>query len=149
VKRARLMLAAGGLLLGIVYLAATWRYPMGTLRHPGPGLYPLMVASLLLLSSLATAWESRSMAMGAIEWPQGAGRWRMAAILLAVMAYIVLLPNAGHLIACAVTTLISLQALGGLRWPTKIFLAVFFGVASFYLFNNLLGVPLPGRIWFG
>jgi hypothetical protein len=107
-----------------------------------------MVAGLLLLSSLATAWQTRSMAGVAIEWPQGAGRWRMAAILLAVIAYIALLPNLGHLIASAVTTFISLQALGGLRWPTKILLAVFLGVGSFYLFNHLLGVPLPGRIWF-
>ena len=71
-----------------------------------------------------------------------------AAILLAVIAYIVLLPNLGHLIASAVTTFFSLQALGGLRWPAKILVAVFLGVGSFYLFNNLLGVPLPGRIWF-
>jgi putative tricarboxylic transport membrane protein len=148
VRRARLALAAGGLLLGIVYLAATCRYPLGTGRQPGPGLYPLMVAGLLLLSSFATAWQTKSKAMAAIEWPRGAGRWRMAAILLAVISYIALLPNLGHLIASAVTTLISLQALGGLRWPAKILLAVFFGVASFYLFNNLLGVPLPGRIWF-
>jgi len=148
VRRARLVLAAGALALGIVYLAATWRYPMGSGRQPGPGLYPLMVAGLLLLSSLATAWQTRSMAGVAIEWPQGAGRWRMAAILLAVIAYIALLPNLGHLIASAVTTFISLQALGGLRWPTKILLAVFLGVGSFYLFNHLLGVPLPGRIWF-
>ena len=147
-RRARLVLAAGALALGIVYLAATWGYPMGSGRQPGPGLYPLMVAGLLLLSSLATAWQTRSMAGVAIEWPQGAGRWRMAAILLAVIAYIALLPNLGHLIASAVTTFISLQALGGLRWPTKILLAVFLGVGSFYLFNHLLGVPLPGRIWF-
>jgi len=148
VKRARLALAAGCFLLGIVYLAATWRYPMGSVRKPGPGLYPLMVAGLLLLSSLAIAWQTRSTAGAAIEWPQGAGRWRMAAILLAGIAYIVLLPNLGHPIASTVTTFVSLQALGGLRWPSKVLLAVFLGVGSFYLFNHLLGVPLPGRIWF-
>jgi putative tricarboxylic transport membrane protein len=148
VRRARLVLVAGSFLLGIIYLAATFRYPLGTARQPGPGLYPLIVGGLLLLSSSATAWQIRSMATRDIEWPQGAGRWRTGAILLAIFAYIVLLPDFGHPIASALTIFISLQALGGLRWPTKILLAVFLGVASFYLFNNLLGVPLPGRIWF-
>ncbi len=147
-RRARLVLAAGALLLGIIYLAATWKYPAGTAKQPGPGFYPLMVAALLLISSLATVWQTKSMGPVAVEWPRGKALWRTAAILLALVAYIVLLPNFGHPAASALTTFISLQALGGLRWPTKIFLSLFLGVASFYLFNNLLGVPLPGRIWF-
>jgi putative tricarboxylic transport membrane protein len=148
VRRARLVLAAGALLLGVLYLAATWRYPVGTLKQPGPGLYPLMVAGLLLLSAFATAWETRSAGNAPVAWPQRAGWWRMGAILLAIIAYIVLLPKLGHLIASSVTAFISFQALGGLNWPAKVLLAIFLGVASYFLFNNLLGVPLPGRVWF-
>ncbi len=147
-RRARFVLVAVSFWLGVMYLAATCRYPLGTAKQPGPGLYPLIVGGLLLFSSLATAWQTRSLPAGDIEWPRGAGRWRTGAIFLAVLAYIVLLPDFGHPLASALTIFISLQALGGLRWPTKIFLAVFLGVASFYLFNNLLGVPLPGRISF-
>lgn len=147
-KRARLVLAAAALVLGIIYLAATWRYPAGTAKQPGPGLYPLMVAALLIVSSLATAWQARSSGSAAIEWPHGRGLGRIGAILLALVAYIVLLPTLGHTPASALTTFIALQALGGLRWPAKIFLPLFLGLASFYLFNNLLGVPLPGRLWF-
>ncbi len=147
-KRARLALAAGALLLGVIYLAATWRYPAGSAKNPGPGLYPLMVAGLLLVSALATAWGLRGAGPGAITWPDRAGWGRMGAILLAIIAYIVLLPGLGHLTASAVTVFISFQALGRLRWPVKVGLAVFLGAASYFLFNNLLGVPLPERSWF-
>jgi putative tricarboxylic transport membrane protein len=148
VRRARLVVCAGALLLGVIYLAATWRYPAGTLKQPGPGLYPLMVAGLLLISACATAWITRAADRVAIAWPQRAGWLRMGAILLAIIVYIALLPKLGHLIAAAVTAFISLQAMGGLRWPVKIFLAVFLGAASYFVFNDLLGVPLPGRVWF-
>ena len=143
-KRAILILAGGSFLAGILYLAATWRYPLGSARQPGPGLYPLLVAALLLVASVGTAWEAKSVPAGTgLEWPTRAGRWRIAAILAAILGYILLLPNLGHPVASGATTLLSLQALGGLRWATKIILAVVLGLGSYYLFNTLLGVPLP------
>ena len=57
-------------------------------------------------------------------------------------------PTAAAIIAAVVATFMALQALGGLRWPLKIGLAVAFGLGSYYLFDTLLGVPLPRGTWF-
>ena len=137
------------MILGILYLAASLQYPMGTVRKPGPGLFPVMVACLWLVASIGTGWGARSKAtQDPIEWPRGASLGRMGAILAAILAYMLLLSNIGHSIAAIVATFMALQALGGLRWPLKIGLAVAFGLGSYYLFDTLLGVPLPRGTWF-
>jgi len=72
----------------------------------------------------------------------------MAAILVAILAYILLLPYVGHSIAATLLILVALQAIGGQRWPMKIVLSVAIGFGSYYLFNTLLGTTLPRGIWF-
>jgi putative tricarboxylic transport membrane protein len=149
VRRAFLSLATGNIILAILYLTASWQYPMGTISEPGPGLFPVMVACLWLIASVGTGWGALSKAMqGHIEWPRGASLARMGAILAAILAYMLLLSKFGHSIAAVVATFMALQALGGLRWPLKIGLAVAFGLGSYFLFDTLLNVPLPRGDWF-
>ena len=148
-RRAFLSLAAANMALAILYLAASWQYPMGTISEPGPGLFPVLVACLWLMASVGTGWGAVCKAtQGQIEWPRGASLGRMGVILAALLAYMLLLSNIGHSIAAVVATFMALQALGGLRWPLKIGLAVAFGLGSYYLFDTLLGVPLPRGTWF-
>ena len=134
--------------LSLFYLGFAWHYPIGSAKQPGPGLYPLVVGIFLLVTSIGTGFGVRSKAaQGKIDWPRGAGRWRMAAILGAILTYIILLPYAGHAIAATIVILVALQAIGGQRWPMKIVLSVAIGFGSYYLFNTLLGTPLPRGIW--
>jgi hypothetical protein len=148
-KRTHFVVAGISTILSIFYLVAALHYPMGTARKPGPGLYPLMVACFLLASSIITCLQARAgETREKTDWPRGGGRRRIAAILVALLAYILMLPVIGHPIAATIVAFIALQALEEFRLPMRIGLAVLLGLGSFYLFHNLLGVPLPGGPWF-
>ncbi len=149
-RRAFLGLAGVNTALSIIYIVTSLKYRAGTAAQPGPGLYPLAVGFLWLLSSVAVGLRARAKT-GAdkIDWPQGAGFWRIMAIVGALLFYIILLPVLGHVIVGAVLILVGLQAMGGLRWPLRIVLAAVLTIGSYYLFDVVFDVPLPRGIFFG
>lgn len=149
-RRALLAMAASGLVLALVYLAEALRYARGTLAEPGPGLYPLLVGTLLVLGSLGIGLEAVvQRAHDGVGWPEGPARWRMLALLAASLGYVILLPYLGHPLAGALVTLVVLHVMGLRRWPLKVGLALVVGLGSHYLFTVVLGVPLPVGIWSG
>lgn len=129
------LVALGGIRLGL-----------GTVREPGPGVYPVVLA--VALGSLA-AW----MAVATLLRPpraaaQGARHsGQLAATIATLVGYVVLLPLAG----AAVTTVAMLAVLfrvGGMtRWPRIAAFALAFGIGA-VLACRLIGIPLPtGELW--
>jgi putative tricarboxylic transport membrane protein len=149
-RTALLILAVAGLLLGGLYLAEAMRYPRGALAQPGPGLFPLLVGSLLLLSSAGIGAEAFFTREGRpVDWPAGAGLWRLITVGLATLAYTIVLPYAGHPLAGSLLVLTVLRVMGLRRWGVAVLLALAAGLGSYYLFGVLLGVPLPAGFWGG
>ena len=138
-------------LLGVVYLLTTLQYRVGSPSHPGAGFYPLVVAGLLLLSSIGAylevirtdAFRSES----AMPW--GKHLWRPLSIFLAIAVYIIVLPYAGCIFGGMIVIFVALQAIGGIRWYSKIIITIGIAVGSYLLFDTLLGVSLPMGILFG
>ena len=149
-RRGLLGVAVIGVILSIIYLLCSAKYPMGSWRDPGPGLYPLLVGILILICSLGTALEARyEMANEKIGWPRGADLSRIVGLVVAMFAYFILLPFVGHLIASLGVVFAGLHLMGGLRWPLKILLTFSISGGSYYLFVILLAVPLPKGELFG
>jgi hypothetical protein len=73
----------------------------------------------------------------------------MVGLIIAMLAYFILLPFIGHLIASLIVVFAGLHLMGGLRWPLKILLTFSISVGSYYLFVILLAVPLPKGTLFG
>jgi hypothetical protein len=149
-RRSILLLTGIGLLLSISYVIATLGYPRGTPAQPGPGLYPLLVGLFLIVGCLGISveeWKKRS----EIEekfWPQGSSRWRLLAILLTSLIYVILLPYLGHPITGTLLMLVVFRVMQMKGWLVCVALAAAMGFGSYYLFKNLLGVQLPIGIWF-
>ncbi len=142
-------IAVVGAALSIFYLAASFQYPIGNLKQPGPALYPLAVGVFFLIASIGTVLGVRSQkGQGYILWPMSARLWRMMIIIGGIIVYILCLTYIGHALSAALVILITLKAVGEMRWPMKIALSAGIGLGSFYLFDFLLGTPLPRGIWF-
>lgn len=146
---APLLTGAVSVLIGLLYLAEDLRYPLGTLPQPGPGFYPLIIGTLMVIAGVGIGLEGVfQRAQGGIHWPGGRARWRVLAVVMANGIYIFLLPYLGHPACCTILNLVVLQVMGLTGWPLKIGLALTLGLGSHYLFKILLNVPLPSGIWF-
>lgn len=127
---------------GLFALYPRVELPFGTLREPGAGFFPVVVAvALILFAALAL--------IGAVtetdesKAPPG-GLLRASVMAVTVALYAWLVPIAGFLL-CTVTLLLVALRLGSVRWmPTLLFAAT--GAIGSYLLFTRLGVPLPSGL---
>jgi putative tricarboxylic transport membrane protein len=133
-----------GLALGVFGLAvagASLRYPLGTLRAPGPALFPLGLALILAALGAWTATAGRaSPPLGALGWAE----WRHAAAILGACAgAALLLEPLGYRVTVAADLVVLLRGVERRGWALTAAVALGLALGSFYLFDTLLRVPLP------
>jgi len=151
VRLARKIIIGTSGLLGVVYLLTTLQYRVGSPSHPGAGFYPLVVAGLLLLSSIGAYLEiiRTNGLQSESAFPRGKHPWRPLSIFLAIAVYIIALPYTGCIFGSMIVTFVALQSVGGIRWYSKIIVTIGIAVGSYLLFGTLLGVSLPMGILLG
>ncbi len=133
-------LAAGA----VLYTFESTRYGWGTPAEPGPGLYPFLVGILLLAGSLGCGMEALlHHPQEKIDWPKGQPRLRILTMLTASVGYVVSLPYLGHFVAGSLVVFVVLHVMGMKHLFLKLGLSIAMGLASYYLFAVVLGVPIP------
>ena len=138
-----LSLAPGliGLVFGLLYSLGAAGYTVGTLSTPGPGLYPVFVGAVIIVSSLVYLlgeWRHPSAPAEAL----GEAFWRAPATIVALSVAIYLFKPAGYVIATTVLCAAMLAILG--RRPLWLAgaAALATSLTTYFLFQ-FLGVPLP------
>lgn len=77
------------------------------------------------------------------RWPDAPG-WRRVILVFALLAiYVAGLPWLGFLPATAIFVLVLLRGLGDYSWVKAIALTAAIALASYIVFQHLLGMPLP------
>ncbi len=114
--------------------------PLGTWRNPGAAYMPLLTAAVMAAMAAVVAWQGGGPALRAMAWPEA----RHAAMLIAACAFAAWgLERLGY----RLTTMILLVFFLGLlerRHPLAVAaVALGLSLGSFYLFSDLLRVPLP------
>jgi hypothetical protein len=134
---------AGGVLtlIGALALWEGLRFPFGTLSRPGPAYVPAVLSVVLIaLGAFLIFGRDGGPSLGAMDW----GDWRRAVTIFGVCIFIALtLEHLGWRLAVAVALLALLGLLErrGAAFTLVLTTAIVFG--SFFLFNDLLKVPLP------
>jgi len=130
------------LAVGVFFAVGGILLKLGTLRSPGPGFLPLMMASLLIAFSLFV------FVRGLVE--QGKVlkevQWRGQAVLVAsVFLYGLLLDLVGFLLSTFVlmAVLFGLFFEGKGRWKKVIFCAAATALIGWLVFSLALKVPFP------
>ncbi len=142
-RKSTITLAVVGTVLTIGYLAEATRYPMGTLAQPGAGFYPLLVGALLFIGLVGTGIQAvRSQSSEPVDWPRGSAKWRVLSIVIACVGYVIVVPIIGHMASGALIAFAVLQVMHLNPLPLRIVLSIVFGVVSYYLFAEMLGVPM-------
>ena len=150
--RALPVTAVSFLLLGIAYLAASIRLPLGTKIRPGAGLFPLLVgvslttlSALVLISSLKQKEESSK---DKEPFPEGEDRRRVAAMAVTLILFVILLKPLGYIVSSALLLAATFRLLGLQSWGKIIPISILTAAISYYVFDSLLGTLLPRGIFF-
>lgn len=133
-----------GAFLALFALGVIWEsraLPMGSFREPGPAYMPVLLALLLfafgLLTVLTGGQSKKLAAIGWEEWPHA------AAILSSCVFASLALERIGYRLTVLLTCLFLLKGLERKGWLLTLVFALGMAFGSFFLFHNLLRVPLP------
>ena len=135
---------AAGAALVLIGLVAVWesrRFPLGSLHRPGPAYMPTLLALLLIIFGISVALlGSRSQRLSEVGWHE----WRHAVGIFAACAFSAWgLDHLGYRITMAAVLVFLLLVLERKGVILTALLTVAIAWGSFLLFDTLLRVPLP------
>jgi hypothetical protein len=118
--------------------------PVGTWRNPGAAYMPLLTAGLLGLMAALVAVRGGGPPLAALGWPEA----RHAVLLLAACAFAAwALERLGYRLTTALLVVFFLGVMERRRPLVAVAVALGLSLGSFYLFSDLLRVPLPRGPW--
>ncbi len=143
-----IVVGAIGICLSVLYLALSFQMPMGRVRQPGAGVFPVISGFLLLLGSVSALWEGMKQRKSEkVELPAGSDLLRLLAVLGGVLGYLILLPVLGQLISSTLFCFVLIRALSSLSiWRVMLY-AVLMAGAAYLLFVRILMLPMPAGIF--
>ena len=128
-------------LIGLIAVWESRRFPLGSLHRPGPAYMPTLLALLLIVFGVAVAlMGSRSQRLTEVGWHE----WRHAVGIFAACAFAAWgLDRLGYRLtmACVLAFLLLVLERKGVILTAIVTGAIAWG--SFFLFDTLLRVPLP------
>ncbi|GAB3807525.1 tripartite tricarboxylate transporter TctB family protein [Micromonospora zhanjiangensis] len=139
------MAGAVPVLLGLVTIWLAKGLGFGTLTEPGPGLWPMLVAVLLVFAGVAIMLGVRR-AKDTEAFTRGTTVVVIAAASLAVYAF--LFELVGFEIPTVLLLVLWLKFFGREGWRSTAVVSVVTTAAVYGLFIIALGVPLPHLIVF-
>lgn len=160
-RNLRTVLAALLTLGGVAYTVEALRLGTGNAAQPGPGLFPLLIGGILIVSGAALVVQTlrgrlvaAADAGGSDADPVGSDtlggsppRVRLLTVVGALTCYVVGVGWVGHFITATVVTAPAIRLLGGRKWWACAAIGIVAGVGTEVVFGNLLDVPLPAGLY--
>ncbi|OAN26483.1 hypothetical protein A4X20_12245 [Mycolicibacterium iranicum] len=131
------------LAIGIGGGALSFGYGLGSLREPGPGLWPFVVSVVIAALSALLLVTGRGLTDS--EAFTSSSQLAVAGIVTFV-AFGLLLPLTGFEIPALALCVIWLKFLGGESWRSTVVISVVTVAAFYFLFLYGLRIPLPHLI---
>jgi putative tricarboxylic transport membrane protein len=130
------------LLAGIFVAEQSLQMPLDSMSLPGPGVFPLAMGAALAVTAAA-------LLVGYVVRPEPGEKLRLghgyvAVALLAIGGMAELIERTGYLISATLFLFVLLASLSKLGWWRAGIAAFAAALVSQLLFQNVLGVALPG-----
>ena len=143
-----IVVGAIGICLSVLYLAVSFQMPMGRIRQPGAGVFPVISGFLLLLGSVSALWEGlKTRKSESVELPAGSDLRRLLVLVGGILGYLVLLPILGQLISSTIFCFVLIRALSSLSIGWVALYALLMAGAAYLLFVRFLMLPMPAGIF--
>lgn len=155
VRKVKISCSLFWLLFSVVISIESLRLPLGEVRDPGAGLFPLIIAILTgVLATLALVdalrerpeprqgaeLETAASSAGPFRW------WNLAIIFLALIVYALTLSRVGFFINTFWFMLLLLKVIDPQGWIKSLVTAVITAAVSTLLFNVVLDANIPQGI---
>lgn len=143
VRAAANRIAVGGipLALGIAALALSLRLELGSLSEPGPGLWPLVVSTVLIVGSLGVLRTAN----GSAE-PLTRQAVPILAALAALGVFVAAFSVVGFTVPAFALLVFWLRWISREGWTVTLAVACGATAALYVLFAVVLGVPFPADL---
>ncbi len=119
-------------------------YPPSNHGVPGPGMFPILIASLILISALVLVIQTLRMPKTgdtAIDL-KSKNVLNVYITMTGLIVYIVLMPMIGFIVATSIMLVLYIKWFGKRPWWECILISVVFTIAIFLLFGSVLNVPM-------
>jgi hypothetical protein len=127
-----------------------WRLPMGEMREPGAGFFPLLIAvvtGLLAILAIIPALKEKPQPRGEEPPPSEPFRWwNLVIIVAALAAYGLTLPEIGFMVNTFLFMLLLVKVIEPQTWTKSLIAALITAVAAELFFNGLLSTQIPKGI---
>ena len=136
------------LCVSIFFLVAALRMPFGHLNEPGPGLMPVLLGLIMVLTSGGLFLQGffRPEAISS-EWVHRGSINRIVLFVVGLILYCVLLPLLGFLFVTFLFEIACMKIFDVTKWRTILLVAVAATLGTFFLFDTLLQIPFPRGVW--
>jgi hypothetical protein len=133
---------------GAITAVLALQYPLGTLRAPGSGLFPLALGLMLMGLAAAQAVRLRLAQPKPAAAPEAAPRRRGEAtrrvlLFMGVVALATALLQTIGYVASGLLLMVGLLRVFGVGWGVAAIIAALSAVGSHVLFVQWLGIPMP------
>ncbi|MGC8811313.1 MAG: tripartite tricarboxylate transporter TctB family protein [bacterium] len=138
------------LLLSGAIITQIWRSPVvQDSSGPGPFFIPTIVALMIGGLSLALLIQSLKLAPRKEDYPPEKRIWnRLIWIMAWCFIYAITIEKMGYLLSTGLVTFALLAYFNRRNWVLNIIFSLGTPISIYFLFDNLLKVPLP-KGWFG
>lgn len=145
----RLIVGVIALAMSIGYLVEALTLDLGSIKAPGPGMFPFGVGIVAIAVSIIVIIEGLVGlgSRGSLEMPKGFERRKVLIFVATLIGFIALLPVAGMYIAASLYVVVTLKFLGQLRWVRSVITGLLIAVVITWVFEEILDVPLPPGLW--
>ncbi|RPJ76516.1 MAG: tripartite tricarboxylate transporter TctB family protein [Desulfobacteraceae bacterium] len=152
-KLSALLFPAVMIAVAVVYEVMAIGMPRGSMNHPGPGLYPMIVGVFLLATALGClareilrlrgASARSDDALQAAGASAGAAYGTTVPLMGSMVAYVLALQPLGFPVCICIFLLVAIRIFGFRRWVPALGMAVALTAVSYVAFVMWLKVPLP------
>ncbi len=137
------------ILLSVTICLFALQLPGGTLKNPGPMVFPFLLGLCLLILSVAFFVQSRGSRTSSDSRMVTKGEILKVAYLLGVFSFsIMILEPLGFEISLFVLLALLIKGIGRRTLVRSIFYGMIISLPTYFLFTRILGVRLPRGVFF-
>ncbi len=135
------------ILIGVAVMAGATRLRLGTPSEPQPGFFPFVSGAVLVVLCAVLLLQALS---GRGQGAEAFGElWRPGMLMTGLLIYSVVLDDLGYILATMILSAVVLRVLDTKAWLKLAGISLVLSIGTYFLFDRLLNVSLPGGILSG